>query len=164
VGAQASQPGSRSTPGAEADAATEEQPGGTALQATDVPNAREAVQRRLIDDFGAKCLVGSDVLVWIPDSAPEALDKQIAEQQLAEDGWLSPDQSWLGTLEGAARAFAAKAMFSDENETWILVDGDEGPRGIQLQPAKSATGKVVWSSLNMVGACTSTDPAVDEGE
>lgn len=131
------------------------------LSAKQVPDAQEAVQRRMIDEFGLTCLTQSDVLLWIPETAPETIEKQIVDAGLNDEGWVVDQKLWLGSAVDAAVAMAATAIYEDEDATWILLVDKSGPRGVQLVDSRSTSGKTVWSALNQVSPCVSTNPADD---
>lgn len=131
------------------------------LSAKQVPDAQEAVQRRMIDEFGLTCLTQSDVLLWIPETAPETIEKQIVDAGLNDEGWVVDQKLWLGSAVNAAVAMAATAMYEDENAIWVLLVDKSGPRGVQLVDSQSTSGKTVWSTLNQVSQCASTNPADD---
>ncbi len=112
--------------------------------------------QRMAKDFGVSCWVGGDgYYVWPPESARE-LDEKIDAANLAGEGWVTVDELWLGSVEGAAKAFGASALFADGHSFWMYVDQDGAPRARELIAVRSASGKVAWMPFAQISA-TSCD-------
>lgn len=122
-----------------------------------VPSAQEGVRRRTIDEFGATCLVAGDVDIAILPGAARKLDETIRAAKVSGEGWVVDGELWLGRPERAAKAFGASAVYADEQEVWIFIVTDNGPRGRELRQSRSESGKVVWFPLDQASptACPS---------
>lgn len=121
------------------------------LSVQKVAGAREAIQQRLMNDYGVKCFTESESLFYRSKTAGADIDKQIAAKGLAGDGWVR-DRLWVGSSETAAAAFGAMAAYADADSIWILVPGDP-PSGVELYKITTPGGRTAWMPFDSVTAC-----------
>ena len=123
------------------------------IEAAEDPES--AATKVLVDEYGLKCTMASDVTFQPNPKALAAFDTTIAEQKV-EAGWVVSGEVYKGSAEDAAGAFKSTKAFTHDDSVWIVVAGDV-PMAVELHALETPAKNVVWVPLNTVQPCVDHD-------
>lgn len=123
------------------------------LEAAEDPES--SATKVLVDEYGLKCTMASDVTFQPNPEALAAFDTTIADQKV-ESGWVVNGEVYKGAAQDAAGAFKSTKAFAHDDSVWIVVPGDV-PMAVELRALETPAKNVVWVPLNTVQPCVDHD-------